>query len=175
MKKTVLVLSLISLGLVACQKPKQSSSEESHQTITTSSTETHSNQSAASNPIPVSETKLAPVAADHAETALDWNGEYKGILPCADCEGIKTQLELNSDKTYELKEAYLGKDKELESKVKGKFQFDKTQPSIIQLDQAANGRRFFIGENQIFAVEKESGKIIEGPLAEHYILKKELN
>ncbi|MCO4292200.1 copper resistance protein NlpE [Solitalea sp. MAHUQ-68] len=34
---------------------------------------------------------------------------YSGVLPCADCEGIKTELELFQDNTYALKETYLGK------------------------------------------------------------------
>jgi len=32
---------------------------------------------------------------------------YEGILPCADCEGLKTELTLNRDLTYNLKETYL--------------------------------------------------------------------
>jgi len=40
--------------------------------------------------------------------------QYKGILPCADCEGIETTVILNIDTvnfhhTFELKETYLGK------------------------------------------------------------------
>jgi len=32
---------------------------------------------------------------------------YEGILPCADCEGLKTELTLDQDFTYNLKETYL--------------------------------------------------------------------
>lgn len=35
--------------------------------------------------------------ADNAETSLDWAGEYEGVFPCADCEGIKVELDLNPD------------------------------------------------------------------------------
>nr|WP_250850238.1 copper resistance protein NlpE N-terminal domain-containing protein [Acinetobacter sp. ANC 5378] len=34
---------------------------------------------------------------DTVETSLDWAGEYKGVFPCADCEGIETDLELKSN------------------------------------------------------------------------------
>ena len=47
---------------------------------------------------------LNNVAAHNAKNSLDYIGTYKGILPCADCEGIETELELNSDKTYEIKD-----------------------------------------------------------------------
>ena len=33
-------------------------------------------------------------AADTARTSLDWNGIYKGTVPCADCEGTDVFLEL---------------------------------------------------------------------------------
>ena len=29
-------------------------------------------------------------ASDNSQNSLDWEGTYKGIIPCADCEGIKT-------------------------------------------------------------------------------------
>jgi copper homeostasis protein (lipoprotein) len=43
-------------------------------------------------------------------TSIDWAGNYQGILPCADCEGIKTQILLNKDLSYVLETQYLGKD-----------------------------------------------------------------
>ena len=36
-------------------------------------------------------------------------GIYEGTLPAADCEGIKTMLVINADKTYTLKSEYIGK------------------------------------------------------------------
>lgn len=35
-----------------------------------------------------------------SETSLDWAGVYEGTLPCADCEGIHTLIELHEDKSY---------------------------------------------------------------------------
>ena len=34
---------------------------------------------------------------------LNFYGTYEGILPAADCEGIRTALTLNNDNTYVLK------------------------------------------------------------------------
>ena len=92
MKKSIIAISLASLVLAACSKTENKKVEEQ----TPATTEA------------VSEATEADTAHT-TENALDWNGTYKGILPCADCEGIKTELELNSDKTYEIKETYLGK------------------------------------------------------------------
>lgn len=166
MKKTVLAFCVLSLSLSACSKPKNDST--SGQPSETSAPLT-ATQPAGST----SETAASLPLADSAETSLDWNGDYEGVLPCADCEGIKTELELNSDKTYELTEEYLGKGKGQETKVKGKFSFDSKEPSIIVLDQAADNRRFFIGEGFAEARAVETGEAITGPLAEHYKLKKQ--
>lgn len=165
MKKTILAVSLISIALVACNKP-QNKDEISTTTESVGASAPITAQASSSETLPTGDTP---------ETSLDWNGEYKGVLPCADCEGIKTELVLNADKTYELTEAYLGKGDGKATKTKGSFEFDKTNLSIVNLDQAADKQRFFVAENEIFALERETGKKIEGPLAEHYILKKELN
>ena len=33
----------------------------------------------------------------NSQNSLDWEGVYKGILPCADCDGIETEIVINSD------------------------------------------------------------------------------
>lgn len=110
------------------------------------------------------QSKSSASVTDSAETSLDWAGEYTGTFPCADCEGIKTELELKSDKTYELNEEYLGTKTKNESEVKGSFSFDAQNPSIITLDDKADQRKFFIGENFIEAREIETGNKIESKL-----------
>lgn len=50
--------------------------------------------------------------------------------------------------------------------------FDKDNTSVITLDDKAQNRKFFIGENTAIALDME-GKKVEGSLAEHYVLKKE--
>ena len=85
-------------------------------------------------------------------------GEYKGIFPCADCQGIETELELKADKTYELTQEYLGKGKNNESKGKGTFGFDPDHPSVIRLDKAGENLKFFVGENFVEARDINTGK-----------------
>lgn len=165
MKKTLLVLTLSSLFLTACAKPENKdapipSSKAEHNTATQTSTE--ASATVVSNPV-----------GDTAETALDWAGEYTGVFPCADCEGIETELELKSDKTYELTEKYLGKGDGKEFKVKGTFSFDTENPSVITLDQASEKRKFFIGENFAEARDTETGKALDTKL--NYKLNKEMH
>src|SRR6476661_4964242 len=44
-----------------------------------------------------------------ATNSLDYLGTYKGTLPCADCPGIETSLELTEDFNYTLTTNYKGK------------------------------------------------------------------
>lgn len=152
MKKTLCLALLGSLMLSACSKPESQ----------TPATEKAAVQSTSESNL--SETNTAPASDDNAETSLDWVGEYKGVFPCADCEGIQMELELNSDKTYELTEKYLGKGDGKEFKTKGSFSFDSKNTSLISLDQAADHRKFFIGENFAEARDIQTGEAIDSKL-----------
>ncbi|EOR08781.1 copper resistance protein NlpE [Acinetobacter genomosp. 15BJ] len=155
MKKSIIAISLASIFLVACNKAETPKTDE--QTPPATSTE--------------SSTEVVD-SAHTAENSLDWNGTYKGALPCADCEGIETELELNQDKTFELKETYLGKGDGKAFESKGSFKFDSQNTSIIELDKAGDGRKYFVAEGYLKALDME-GKEITGELAEKYELKKE--
>jgi len=54
-------------------------------------------------------TTAIEVSADTARTSLDWNGIYKGTVPCSDCEGTQVLLELKQDGTYMQSFSYIGK------------------------------------------------------------------
>jgi len=95
------------------------------------------------------------------------------VLPCADCEGIETELKLNLDKTYEIKETYLGKGDGKAFESKGSFQFDSKNSSIIALDKAGDNRKYFVAEGHLKALDLE-GNQITGALADKYQLKKEV-
>lgn len=53
--------------------------------------------------VPSTETTVPPAPAE-------WVGLYADTLPCADCPGIYTMLELRHDSTYVLREEYLERD-----------------------------------------------------------------
>jgi len=107
--------------------------------------------------------------ADNSMTSIDWQGTYNGILPCADCEGIKTQIELNADLTYTLKTQYFGKNDSIYRET-GKFKWNDTGGSIT-LNNSIK-QNYLVGENVLFYLDK-NGKRIEGDLAENYKLGKE--
>ena len=45
---------------------------------------------------------VAVAEAQPESTAFDKAGVYTGVIPCADCGGIETTLELRADGTYRL-------------------------------------------------------------------------
>ena len=54
----------------------------------------------------------APVKVENPEPTapIQWVGLYADTLPCADCPGILTQLDLRADSTYVMRDQYLERD-----------------------------------------------------------------
>lgn len=107
--------------------------------------------------------------SDNSNNSLDWDGIYEGILPCADCDGIKTTITLNSDSTFNRTQEYLGKNRKpfLDN---GKFEWN-NQGSIITLIDNNDNQQYQVGENQLFHLDN-TGNQIQGNLSENYILTK---
>ena len=115
-----------------------------------------------------SATKYRVTTADNSMTSVDWPGTYSGIIPCADCEGIKTQIELKADFTYSARNLYIGKSDSVFQE-NGKFKWNDAGSSITLIN--ANHQIYKVGENKLFQLDK-NGKRIGGDLAENYSLKK---
>lgn len=105
---------------------------------------------------PVRPGKPLPLG-DTAETSLDWDGTYSGILPCRGCKGIKTILTLKQNRTYILREIRIGNSGQT-YQASGRMKFDPTHRSVIRLDAEANFRGFFVGEGFMEEVDFSSGK-----------------
>ena len=105
-----------------------------------------------------------------SETSLDWGGTYKGILPCADCEGIETTIVLNKDRTFERTSVYKGKE-DGNFNDKGKFSWDK-EGRIITLEIKDENPSYQVREGNIVLLDQK-GEVNTGELAELYVLKKQ--
>jgi uncharacterized lipoprotein NlpE involved in copper resistance len=103
-------------------------------------------------------------------TSLDWSGTYKGVVPCADCEGIATSLTLNMDYSYTLISKYLGKSEELFEET-GSFDWNNEGSVVILSSYQGVSKQFFVGENYVIQLD-EKGEFISGVLAEQYYLRK---
>lgn len=115
---------------------------------------------------------MIPIA-DNSRVSIDWAGTYRGVVPCADCEGIKTELVLDQSGTFRLGMLYMGKKNLAPFILEGRFEWDKTGNKIT-LKEVAEGegpRHFQVGEEKVFQLDQQ-GNRITGELAVNYILHK---
>lgn len=112
----------------------------------------------------------AVVTDDHnAQNALNYDGIYRGTLPCADCEGIKTTVYLMRDHTFKTVNAYLGKESEpLETT--GKFTWNK-EGNTVNLKAANEQIQYLVGENTLTQLDQKGNKMV-GEMASKFVLTK---
>ncbi|WP_068598004.1 copper resistance protein NlpE [Vaginella massiliensis] len=147
---------LVLIGLIfSCNKPKESTTVPTENNRETFDSISESEQ-----------------FKDHhtSRNSLDWAGTYDGVLPCADCEGIKMQVVVNENETIEIQSEYLGKNKATHEK--GKITWTEDE-NAFYFDAENKERYFFqVQENQLLMLSPEGVKI-EGPLEDYYILLKQ--
>lgn len=109
---------------------------------------------------------------DHnAKTSLDYDGIYRGTLPCADCEGIKTTVHLMRDGKYKLIQDYLGQKDATPFVTEGDFTWD-SLGNQVSLKDGDQNLRFQVGENTLTQLGQD-GRKATGALAKLYILTKD--
>lgn len=109
----------------------------------------------------------------NSQNSLDWDGTYFGQLPCADCVAIETTLELNSDLSYQLKTKHVKNENVTLDSIRGKFKW--IDGSFVQLEGISKEHQasmYKVEENRLRQLDLD-GNIIEGDLAEKYILIKQ--
>lgn len=157
MKQSIILTLIASLALMSCETKKEERITKTEE-ITKDTT----------NKISHKDTLQATIPDAHSsKTSLDWVGTYEGILPCADCEGIKTTVTLNKDETIKVVSAYMkGKTKLVEE---GQFKWT-ADNNALYLDTKDKNRYFYkVGENKLILLSQE-GAEIEGALADKYVL-----
>jgi len=160
MKKMILAAAFIAVGFASCDKKAAGdagTNDSLNKPATTEQTEA---------PKPTEEAK--PVVDMHnAQNSLDWAGLYVGTLPCANCEGIQTELALNDDNTFVIKQTYLGKKQTIEDK--GTIMWH--DGTIAHLKGKTVDMKLKVEENQVVFLDQD-GKVIDGPLKDKYVFKK---
>jgi copper homeostasis protein (lipoprotein) len=107
-----------------------------------------------------------------SRNALDWDGVYTGVVPCADCEGIRTRIELTRDGTYSRSLVYLGRDERAITD-SGRFEWDDAGLRIT-LGEGERSQQYHVGELVLFHLDR-SGERIIGEFASAYRLEKTVN
>ena len=91
---------------------------------------------------------------------------YEGVLPAADCPGIKTTLTLYTNGTFQLQEEYLERDASFTQT--GTFTI---QQDLLTLTTQDNDVRYFhLGEGTASMLDADK-QPITGDLASYYILR----
>ncbi|MGZ9733783.1 copper resistance protein NlpE [Flavobacterium sp. GNP002] len=150
MKNKIILLACTSLFFFSCKKEMKK-------------------EEVKADSIAVADTKATDM--HNSQNSLDWQGTYKGITPCADCEGIETEVVLNKDMTFIIKTKYLGKGDSKTFEEKGTFVWDKTGGIISLKELKDKPNQYKVGENRLMQLDME-GKVIIGETARMYVLKK---
>ena len=105
-----------------------------------------------------------------SNNSLDWVGTYSGTIPCADCQGIETEIVLTSANTYIIKTIYLGKERKL-YEASGSLSWNVERNTITLTEIKIGPTQYFVGENKLIQLDI-SGYKITGNSADKYILLK---
>lgn len=118
----------------------------------------------------INPTEKEVIDEHNAKNSLDILGTYKGVLPCADCEGIETEITLLKDETYTKKTKYLGKDEKASEEL-GDYTWKEDGNTLVLEGIDSKPIEYFVSENSLTQLDTEGNKIT-GDLSGKYILKK---
>lgn len=107
----------------------------------------------------------------NAQNSIEWTGVYKGMLPCASCQGIKVTLILKDDGTFEKTDVYLNDNIETFTET-GRIVWNDDKTKItLDLSQKTPNPQYFVAEGTLTMLDAD-GNENKGELANMYILKK---
>lgn len=100
---------------------------------------------------------LGTLSCSHLSSSnSEFIGEYQGVLPCADCEGIKTTLLFKEDYSFEKSTIYLGKEANFNT---DKGQWSLLNDTTVALQEKSGEYYFHIKNNQqLTLVDKNTSK-----------------
>ncbi len=145
MKKSFLIVGILAISFTSCKNDTEKKSDKKEIDSTT-----------------------VQVDAHNSKNSLNYEGTYKGNLPCADCEAIETTIYLSKN-SYSKETIYRGKSNDTNKEI-GKFTWNEAG-NIITLSGSDAPNQYFVGENVLFHLDM-NGKRIEGDLASNYKLTK---
>lgn len=107
---------------------------------------------------------------DNSRVSLDWDGTYRGTLPCEDCDGVQTSLTLFENGDFTRTRIYTGKPDPPKTD-NGHFEWNDAGSAITLTSREGEIHRYQVGENLLFQLDA-AGSRITGEEAEKYRLGK---
>ncbi|MDO5653197.1 MAG: copper resistance protein NlpE [Brachymonas sp.] len=99
-----------------------------------------------------------------------WTGTYRTVLPCPDCAGLKVELSLYKDGTFDIMTHELGTSRPAITR-RGGFVFNADETRIT-LDANGQGRSFDILPPNGLRMLGRDGQPVTGADAQRFILRK---
>ncbi len=99
-------------------------------------------------------------------------GSFEGTLPCADCPGIKTDLTIREDSTYDLRCEYLESEPNNIIETSGVYSI--LANGVIELVTPSTNEKTYYKpvEGGVALVADSLGILTEGEMSELYVLKR---
>lgn len=116
--------------------------------------------------------EMGDTAGTHtSQNSIDWDGTYRGVLPCSGCTGIESTITLNKNGTFVWKRKYLGKSDSV-FEATGKFSWN-DKGNIVTLTPSLEGSpsQYFVGEGYLNQLDGMGAKA-SGAQANRYLLTK---
>lgn len=106
----------------------------------------------------------------NSQTSISYDGIYRGLLPCADCDGIKTTLYIMKDNTFKMVSEYMGKEDNTFT-AKGSYTWDPSGSVMTLKEEDGTISKYKVGEGTLTMLDQD-GNTVTGPMARNYILTK---
>lgn len=117
---------------------------------------------------PPAQTTGAAAPAGVALSAQAFAGEFDGTIPCGDCQGIQTKLQLDADGNYKLDETFLGRATNNVLSSKGQWQIqDDHHFVLVPGEQGWEHRPFEVLNNNDIKQLGKDGKPYSNDAAYH--------
>lgn len=92
-----------------------------------------------------------------AKNSVNIIGLYKGILPCADCNGIETTIRINKDETYNKTAKYIGKSDVIIEDELGDYTWKEDGNTLTLEGTDSEPVDYWVTEGKLTLVSEENG------------------
>jgi uncharacterized lipoprotein NlpE involved in copper resistance len=168
MSKNVFIgVGMLMAGLLSCQDQPSDTAEATATANTASASIATPDTLTTTGTVDTSPGKPS-IVSDAPLT--NFTGVYSGVLPCADCEGIETQLTLNTDKTYSVSRKYLGKGDDNPFVTNGRWEWMSNNAMKLN-NPSESPTLIYVMDGKVLMLD-QGGNMINGSMADKYYLYK---
>jgi len=114
------------------------------------------------------ESELSENEREEHTMSFESPGVYRGVLPCANCKGIRTKIKITKEGQYFRARKYLGKPSPNLFEEKGHFSWD-PETQKLTLDGVEKPNQYLLEDGNLIQLDIK-GNRITGDMAERYVL-----